>query len=340
MPLPTCLVILAIALASSTTSGCAWTQTSAKITANQVAMSREHNEKGKALYIQGRYQEAIVEFEKAYENLDAPEYLFNLARAYDSAKQYEDALRFYRAYLAKGTLPESPQRQAMVQKIAEVEKLIPPATIPPPPSPPERAPPPPVPPDIDQDGVPNEQDECRYTPAGQHPDPRPEFHGCPIRDRDEDTVLDREDACPDQRGAPDPNPKKNGCPGLVEVRYDYITPVAHTAFFAPGKDKLLRKSFPVLLAVVDALIASPQIKKIAIEAHTDGRGNPKKNLDLSERRAINVRRWIVESSDRGRFPTAMEMRGYGGSRPVMFNTTREGRARNNRIEFHIIEMTQ
>ena len=67
-------------------------------------------------------------------------------------------------------------------------------------------------PDTDQDGVPDDEDQCKDAPAGAHPDPfRP---GCPENDEDGDGVPDVEDACPVTPPGPKPDPKRPGCPFL------------------------------------------------------------------------------------------------------------------------------
>lgn len=185
--------------------------------------------------------------------------------------------------------------------------------------------------DSDKDGVIDPVDQCLFEPAGLHPDPaRP---GCPSPDRDKDTVPDKTDACPDKPGAPNPDPKKNGCPSLVEVRGGQLV-ILKPVFFATNKDVILAKSFPVLQAVADALVATPEIKRIRVEGHTDSQGKPAYNLDLSNRRANSVRRWLIEH---GINEARVEAKGYGQERPVATNNTAEGRGKNRRVEFHIAE---
>jgi outer membrane putative beta-barrel porin/alpha-amylase/thrombospondin type 3 repeat protein len=65
----------------------------------------------------------------------------------------------------------------------------PPHLAPPPVSPPVAPPPPP--PDADEDGVPDDVDQCPTKPGAK------EFHGCPPPDRDHDGVPDFKDNCPD-----------------------------------------------------------------------------------------------------------------------------------------------
>jgi outer membrane protein OmpA-like peptidoglycan-associated protein len=188
--------------------------------------------------------------------------------------------------------------------------------------------------DDDGDGVSNHKDECPTQPAGLHPDPaRP---GCPVSDRDRDTVPDMTDACPDQPGAPSPDAKKNGCPGMVRVEIDRLT-IDRPVYFATDKDRILPKSFPVLRALADALKATPEIKRITIDGHADVKGTAAYNLDLSQRRADNIRTFLVQQ---GIAAERLESRGFGNTRPVESNQTEAGRAKNRRVEFIILDPPQ
>lgn len=186
--------------------------------------------------------------------------------------------------------------------------------------------------DSDKDGIIDSQDQCLFDPSGMFPDPdRP---GCPLPDRDGDGVPDPKDACPDKAGAPSPYPKRNGCPGLVEVKNGQIV-ILKPVFFSTDKDTILPKSYPVLQAVADAMEALPSIKHVAIEGHTDAAGKFDRNLELSDRRAKSVLKFLLA---KGIEPVRLEARGYGQTRPIASNKTAAGRAKNRRVEFHIIEL--
>ena len=148
--------------------------------------------------------------------------------------------------------------------------------------------------------------------------------------------ADDVDACPDKPGAPSPDPKKNGCPGLVEVRNGIIV-IFTSVFFATAKDAILKKSYPVLNAVADALKAEPEIKTIMIEGHTDNKGNASRNMELSDRRARSVMNYLI---NKGISHDRLDAQGYGDSKPVADNTTSKGRAANRRVEFHIVDPPQ
>ncbi len=188
--------------------------------------------------------------------------------------------------------------------------------------------------DKDNDGVPDPKDLCPDVPAGHKPDPAK--LGCPLPDRDKDTVVDPEDACPDQPGAPNPDPKKNGCPGLVRIENGQIA-IMEPVFFATNKDVILKKSFPVLNTVVDALKASPFIKKIEVGGHTDDRGKADLNRDLSARRANSVLKYLV---DHGIAAEKLTAKGYGPDKPIADNKDKKGRERNRRVEFVILDPVQ
>ena len=185
--------------------------------------------------------------------------------------------------------------------------------------------------DTDNDGVFDSQDQCVKVSAGGHPDPAKP--GCPLPDRDGDSVVDAEDACPTKPGAPDPNPKKNGCPGLVEIKRGQIV-IMRSVFFANDEAVILKNSFPVLQAVTNVLVTQPQITKLAVEGHTDDRGDIAHNTDLSKRRAESVMQWLI---DHGIAATRLTAQGYGPNKPIADNKTLYGRAKNRRVEFHILE---
>ena len=185
--------------------------------------------------------------------------------------------------------------------------------------------------DSDHDGVTNHRDSCPNEPAGQFADPR--RPGCPIGDRDHDGIADNVDHCPDQPGAPDPNPERNGCPGLVQLDQGQIR-IMRPVFFATRRDTILERSFAVLQAVANALVAVPSIHRVAIEGHTDDVGPDEFNMDLSNRRAQSVMAWLITH---GVEPGRLEAHGHGETRPLVPNQSRGAREANRRVEFHITD---
>ena len=68
---------------------------------------------------------------------------------------------------------------------------------------------------------------------------------------------------------------------------------------------------------------------VTIEGHTDADGSDAHNLDLSQRRAEAVVRWLTE---RGLAPSRLRSAGKGENEPIADNTTRAGKQLNRRVE--------
>jgi OOP family OmpA-OmpF porin len=186
--------------------------------------------------------------------------------------------------------------------------------------------------DRDGDGVMDPDDQCPDQPAGLYPDTaRP---GCPLADRDGDNVPDVVDACPDKPGSPSTNPRKHGCPGGLAMLQGGQVKIMKPVFFAFDKDVILATSYPTLQAVAEVLKAVPSIRKLRVEGHTDGQGNRLYNIDLSDRRAKSVMRWLIEH---GIDASRLTAQGFGPDQPIAPNTTVAGRAKNRRVVFEIVD---
>jgi OOP family OmpA-OmpF porin len=73
-------------------------------------------------------------------------------------------------------------------------------------------------------------------------------------------------------------------------------------------------------------------RKVELEGHTDWIGTEKYNQGLSERRAASVMNYLTQKGiDAGRITT----RGFGEAQPIADNKTREGRAKNRRVEVKV-----
>lgn len=74
-------------------------------------------------------------------------------------------------------------------------------------------------------------------------------------------------------------------------------------------------------------------KKVIIEGHTDSKGSDDYNLDLSRRRAISVKNWLINKYDFD--GSHFQPVGKGERYPVATNDTDAGRQQNRRVEFKI-----
>ncbi|MFO0599797.1 MAG: putative Ig domain-containing protein [Myxococcaceae bacterium] len=107
-----------------------------------------------------------------------------------------------------------------------------------------------------------------------------------------------------------------------------------SVYFELNRATLQPRSFPLLDEVAAVLAAHPEVKSIRIEGHTDASGVAANNLKLSEARAQSVRTYLV---GHGVAPERLEARGFGQTRPIADNATSEGREKNRRVEFIVLE---
>ncbi|NVJ10596.1 OmpA family protein [Myxococcus sp. AM001] len=200
---------------------------------------------------------------------------------------------------------------------------------------PDVAPPPP-PVDTDGDGLMDPEDRCPNAPEDK--DGFQDEDGCPDPDNDRDGIPDTEDKCPSEPETINGVKDEDGCPdkGKVKVQVDgERIVILEKVYFATGKDVILARSFPLLKQVAAVLRANPQVEMVRIEGHTDDQGNDAKNLDLSQRRANNVRAFLVNA---GIAEGRMEAVGYGETKPVDTNKTAKGRENNRRVTFNILRV--
>ncbi|MCS7028242.1 MAG: OmpA family protein [Bacteroidia bacterium] len=107
-------------------------------------------------------------------------------------------------------------------------------------------------------------------------------------------------------------------------------------FFSPNSAVLLPSSYPEIDRVSQFLKDNPQIK-IEVHGHTDNgvAGTTESYLlQLSEERAKSVAEAIIK---RGVKPNQVRYKGFGSTKPIADNTTPEGRQKNRRVEFVIVE---
>ena len=185
--------------------------------------------------------------------------------------------------------------------------------------------------DADQDSVYDGLDQCPATPLGCEVNP----NGCPV-DSDQDGVCDGLDQCPNT--PPDARVDRVGCPIVVNEKETEMLETGmirlQNVNFDTGRATILPESEPVLDEVGNILARWPELK-IEIGGHTDSRGSPERNMDLSRRRAQAVRAYLVNKFpelDPNQFTTA----GYGATRPISNNTNELGRSKNRRVEFKVL----
>jgi len=175
--------------------------------------------------------------------------------------------------------------------------------------------------DADADGVLDIIDECPDTPLNTLVD----FAGCTL-DSDGDSIGDSFDICPDTPAGVEV--ADNGC-----INGAANLPVLQSVHFEFNRDVLKPTAHGVLDQVVEYMNGNPTLR-ILIVGHTDSRGTDLYNLDLSWRRARSAYQYLVAAGiPEGRLLLA----GKGEYEPIDSTGSSEGRARNRRVEFQVIE---
>jgi outer membrane protein OmpA-like peptidoglycan-associated protein len=186
--------------------------------------------------------------------------------------------------------------------------------------------------DNDQDKIPDADDECPNDPEDY--DAFEDMNGCPEPDNDQDTVLDADDQCPVEAEVINGIMDYDGCPdtGLIVMHKDRIV-LEEEVLFDFERARVKNAAQAVLDAIVKLYKQHPEWMKIRIEGHADQRGNEAFNQELSERRANNVMRQLVE---RGIPQTMIESAGYGSKQPRDKREQEDAYHRNRRVEFVVV----
>jgi OOP family OmpA-OmpF porin len=106
-------------------------------------------------------------------------------------------------------------------------------------------------------------------------------------------------------------------PAIINIQFD------------TNKSDIKQQYVEELKAVSEFLKEFPKAKG-EISGHTDNVGGKEFNEKLSQRRAESVKKYIVDSF--GISAERITAKGYGFSKPVVSNKTKEGKAKNRRIE--------
>ncbi|MCB9751824.1 MAG: OmpA family protein [Myxococcales bacterium] len=179
--------------------------------------------------------------------------------------------------------------------------------------------------DTDKDGFPDEVDECPTEP-GIAP------VGCPVRDADNDGFPDEKDTCPMKPETRNGFEDGDGCPDEIPEKLKKSIGVLEGITFEFNSEKIRRSSRPTLDEAAESLKEFPMVR-VRIEGHTDNVGDPAYNLELSKKRAAEVKNYLVE---KGVPEAQLETEGFGDTKPRETEDTDAARAKNRRIEFVLI----
>ncbi|MDX2092864.1 MAG: choice-of-anchor D domain-containing protein [Kofleriaceae bacterium] len=187
--------------------------------------------------------------------------------------------------------------------------------------------------DNDNDGIPDAKDRCPS--KAEDKDTYKDDDGCPEPDNDSDGILDDADKCPLQAEVINGNADDDGCPDKGDALI-IVTPSALDMMdvITFNGTRLAPASKNIMGQIAATLRAHPEIIRLKIVSHVNPSGDVAKDRELTEKRAIAIREWLIQW---GIVPTRLSGQGLGGTKPLV-PTTQKGAAQlNDRIELIILE---
>ncbi len=197
--------------------------------------------------------------------------------------------------------------------------------------------------DNDGDGVPDRDDQCRGTDADkaskfvktvEDKDNFEDSDGCPDPDNDKDTILDKDDACPNEKETFNKYKDDDGCPDQIPFKIGKKGfQLNEKIYFQTNKDIIRKVSYKLLDTLAEVINDRKDLQLIEIQGHTDQRGSRRYNLQLSQKRAEAVKRYLV---NKGVAESRLKATGYGKGRLKCRAKTVLCWSTNRRVEFVII----
>jgi OOP family OmpA-OmpF porin len=110
-------------------------------------------------------------------------------------------------------------------------------------------------------------------------------------------------------------------------------PVLDTIYFDDNKTIINPAAAKALDRNGMILKENPKLK-VEIGGHTDSMGSQTANQKISDKRAESAKKYL---QDKFNIPeNQLMIKGYGSTKPIADNTTKEGRSKNRRVEFRYI----
>ena len=139
-------------------------------------------------------------------------------------------------------------------------------------------------------------------------------------------IITSKDYIPKKVTVKDSENKKDITLYKIEIDKNYVIDNIN---FELNKAYLKKNSLNILNSIID-LMKRKKSLKLKVSGHTDSVGNSKYNQQLSEKRADSVIEYMVKN---GISPARLTATGYGETKPIATNKTKNGRAKNRRTEF-------
>lgn len=190
-------------------------------------------------------------------------------------------------------------------------------------------------PEVDQDcdGIADELDTCP-----EHAEDRDNFQdedGCPDPDNDGDNVVDICDLCPNEPETYNGIDDEDGCPDRshVVVQNSAIRIMIYP-LFSRNSSVIRSQTEQVLTAVRDTLQQHPELTQLAVVGHASV--DESHATRLSQQRAHAVVLWLL---GHGIDASRLVEQSVGAAQPIAVSTTELQRARNRRVQFVVVAVT-
>jgi outer membrane protein OmpA-like peptidoglycan-associated protein len=119
---------------------------------------------------------------------------------------------------------------------------------------------------------------------------------------------------------------------LVPIEVGQVYQVNNVLFYQSKAD-LVETSYSELDRLVKIMKDNESLE-IELAGHTDNQGDPQKNILLSKQRVETVKQYLVKN---GILETRIQLKAYGGSKPIASNASELTRKLNRRVEVKIIK---
>jgi OOP family OmpA-OmpF porin len=123
-------------------------------------------------------------------------------------------------------------------------------------------------------------------------------------------------------------------PPRVELRDNKIE-FKEKIQFEVNKAVIKDASFSLLHDIGEVIKQNPHLKKISIEGHASAEGDAKRNKKLSDERSKAVLEFLAKKE--GIDAARMTAKGWGVEKPIAPNDSEDGREKNRRVEFLVLE---
>ena len=122
---------------------------------------------------------------------------------------------------------------------------------------------------------------------------------------------------------------------LIQVRKDARGTIISMSdiLFDVGKADVTSK-LRTNLAKISGILSVYKDTKVIVEGHTDNIGGDEYNKKLSVKRAKNVVIFLVEQ---GISSNRLKYRGFGKTKPIADNSTKDGRQKNRRVDLVVLD---